>query len=313
MEKKPETRFEKFKKSMKPRIEELKFTLRKIRDNPLSLIGLSILFVYILIAIFAPILAPPENPEDPYIIPRDGYGQTPKPPSEEHIFGTTQGQYDIYYGVIWGTRTAFRIGIIVVGSTIVIGVTLGSIAGYYGGWIDEAIMRLVDVVIAFPAIILAIVIATLFGQNLTMVMAALVIAWWPYPARLIRGEILSVREEDYVEAARAIGGSDFRIITRHVLPNSIYPVIVMGTLDMGAMVITAAALSFLGLGAPVGFADWGGLLNLARNWIVATTGAPFKYWYTHIFPGIFIFLYVLGWMLLSDAFRDIMDPRIRRR
>lgn len=308
-----ETWLERFKKSIEPKIEEFKFTLRKIRENPLSIIGLCIIATFALIAILAPVLAPPKNPDEPYMIPRDGFSATPKPPSDEHIFGTTQGQYDIYYGVIWGTRTAFRIGIIVVGGTIAIGVVLGSIAGYFGGAADEIIMRLVDIVLAFPAIVLAIVIVTIFGANLNVVMAALIAAWWPYPARLIRGEILSTREEDYVEAAKATGCSDFRIIIRHVLPNSIYPVIVMGTLDMGAMVITAAALSFLGLGAPPGYADWGGLLNLARNWIVGPSSAPLKYWYTHIIPGAFIFLYVLGWMLLSDAFRDITDPRIRRR
>lgn len=308
-----ESRLERFKKAMGPRIEELSFTLRKIRENPLSLVGLSIILGFALIAIFAPILAPPEDPSEPYMIPRDGFSQTPHEPGDEHVFGTTQGQYDIYYGVIWGTRTAFRIGIIVVGGTVAIGLALGSLAGYFGGVVDEVIMRFVDIIIAFPAIVLAIVIVTLFGANLTVVMIALIAAWWPYPARLVRGEILSVREEDYVEAARAVGCSDFMIILRHVLPNSIYPVLVMGTLDMGAMVIIAAALSFLGLGAPIGYADWGGLLNLARNWIVGPPGAPLKYWFVHIVPGIFIFTYVLGWMLLGDAFRDVMDPRLRRR
>lgn len=310
---KMEVKFKRFRKSMQPRIQELKFSFRKIRENHLSLVGLSIILGFAFIAISAPIIAPPQNPDDPYMIPRDGFSTTPQPPSDEHIFGTTQGQYDIYYGVIWGTRTAFRIGIIVVGATIAIGTLLGSIAGYFGGILDETIMRLVDIVIAFPAIILAIVIVTLFGANLDIVMMALIAAWWPYPARLVRGEILSVREEDYVDAARAVGSSDFRIISKHVLPNSIYPVLVMGALDMGGMVIVAAALSFLGLGAPVGYADWGGLLNLARNWIVGPPGAPLKFWFVHIIPGLFIFLYVLGWMLLGDAFRDIMDPRLRRR
>lgn len=310
---KMEERFERFKKGMEPRIEEFRFTLRKIRENPLSLIGLSIISVFAIIAIFAPVIAPPEDSSDPYMIPREGFSQIPKPPSDEHPFGTTQGQYDILYGVVWGSRTAFRIGIIVVGGTVAIGLVLGSLAGYYGGIIDEIVMRGVDIVIAFPAIVLAIVVVTIFGANLDHVVAALILAWWPYPARLVRGEILSVREEDYVEAAKSVGCSDFRIILRHVLPNSIYPVLVMATLDMGGMVITAASLSFLGLGAPIGYADWGGLLNLARTWIYGSQGAPLQYWYTHIIPGLFIFLYVLGWMLLSDAFRDISDPRIRRR
>lgn len=306
-------RFKRFRKNMQPRIEEWKFTLRKIRDNPISLVGLSIILGFAFIAIFAPVLAPPKNPDNPYEMPRDGFNPTPEPPSEEHLFGTTQGQYDIYYGVIWGTRTAFRIGLFVVGATVLLGVFLGSIAGYFGGKIDEIIMRAVDIVIAFPAIVLAIIIVVIFGQNLQVVMGALILAWWPYSARLIRGEILSVREEDFVEAGKAIGVSNFRIITRYVLPNSIYPVLVMATLDMGAMVIYVAALSFLGLGAPPGYADWGGLLNLSRDWIIGASGQPLQFWHTHLIPGAFIFLYVLGWLLLSDAFRDISDPTIRRR
>lgn len=304
-----EERFEKFKKDMEPRIEDLKFTLRKIRDNPISMIGLGIISALAVIAIFAPVLAPPSQDSDnPYLIPREGYGQRPNPPSAEHIMGETKGQYDIYYGVIWGTRTAFKIGILVVGGMLLIGTVLGSLAGYYGGTLDEIIMRLVDIILAVPAIILVIVVVTVFGKGLLMVMVALIFAYWPYYARLIRSEILSVREKEYVESARAVGASNFRIITRHILPNSYQSILVMASLDMGTMVIVAAALSFLGLGAPPGYADWGSLLSLSRPFITEP-----QFWYTHVFPGLFIFLYVFGWILISDAFRDITDPWLRRR
>jgi peptide/nickel transport system permease protein len=154
---------------------------------------------------------------------------------------------------------------------------------------------------------------TAFGASLDSVMKALILVWWPSYARLIRAEVLTVREEDYVEAAKSIGSSDFRIIVKHVLPNSIYPILVMASLDMGAVVLVAAALSFLGLGAPVGYADWGQMASFSRNWIVGPPGEPLAYWYTVVIPGLFIFFFVLGWNLLGDAFRDILDPKLRRR
>ena len=306
------SRWIKFKASMAPRIRELRFSLRRIKDSPLSLIGITIIVVFAAIAVLAPVLASP-NPRDTYLIPRDGFSPTPRPPNENHRFGTTEGQFDIYYGVIWGTRTAFRVSILVVGSALLIGLVIGSIAGYYGGIIDEIFMRITDIFLAFPYIILIMAFVTAMGASLDSVLKALIIVWWPSYARLIRAEVLSVREEDYVEAAKAVGGSDFRVIIRHVLPNSIYPVLVMASLDMGAIVLTAAAMSFLGLGAPMGYADWGQMISFSRNWIVGPPGQPFAYWYTVVIPGLFIFFFVLGWSLLGDAFRDILDPKLRRR
>ncbi len=293
---------------------ELRFWLHQLRKNPLSVIGVTLILIFAIIAIFAPILAPPpEGHIDPYQIPRDGYSPVPQPPSEEHILGTTQGQYDIYYGVIWGTRSAFQVGLIVMGAILVIGIFLGSIAGYFGGIVDEIIMRVTDVFLAFPALILAMAIVVALGPSLNTVIIALIIVSWPVYARLIRGDILATREEDYVEAARGLGASNFRIITRHVLPNSIYSALVMASLDIGAIVLAAAALSFLGLGAPEGYADWGQLIQFSRNWIVGIPGNPLAYWYTVIIPGLFILFFVLGWNLLGDAFRDILDPRLAKR
>lgn len=293
---------------------ELRFWLHQLRKNPLSVIGVTLILIFAIIAIFAPVLAPPpEGHIDPYQIPRDGYSPVPQPPNEEHTFGTTQGQYDIYYGVIWGTRSAFQVGLIVMGAILVIGIFLGSIAGYFGGIVDEIIMRITDVFLAFPPLILAMAVVVALGPSLNTVIIALIIVSWPVYARLIRGDILATREEDYVEAARGLGASNFRIITRHVLPNSIYSALVMASLDIGAIVLSAAALSFLGLGAPEGYADWGQLIQFSRNWIVGTPGNPMAYWYTVIIPGLFIMFFVLGWNLLGDAFRDILDPRIAKR
>ncbi len=292
----------------------LRYTLYQLRRNPLSIVGIALILIFIIIAILAPVLAPPpEGHRDPYMIPRYGFSPTPQPPSPEHRFGTTEGQYDVFYGVIWGTRSAFRVGLLVIGSVLVIGIVLGSIAGYFGGLVDEIIMRITDIFMAFPFLILAMAITMALGPSLNSVIIALIVVSWPSYTRLIRGDILAVREEDYVEATRGIGSSHSRIIIRHILPNSIYPTLVMASLDIGAVVLSAAALSFLGLGAPEGSADWGQLISFARNWIVGKTGAPFAYWYTVIIPGLFILFFVLGWNLLGDAFRDILDPRLGKR
>jgi peptide/nickel transport system permease protein len=288
-----------------------RYFLYQMRRNPLSIAGLTIIFIFMVIALLAPVIAPtPEGARSSYMIPRDGYSATPQPPNEEHIFGTTQGQYDIFYGVIWGTRSAFRVGILVIGVTLIIGISLGAIAGYFGGVADEIIMRITDIFLAFPALILAMAFTVALGPSLNSVIVALIIVQWPSYTRLVRGDILAVREEDYVQATRGVGSSHFRTIVRHILPNSIYPTLIMASLDIGAVVLSAAALSFLGLGAPEGYADWGQMVQFARNWIIGPTGNPLAYWYAVTIPGLFILFFVLGWNLLGDAFRDILDPRL---
>ncbi|MEM3788798.1 MAG: ABC transporter permease, partial [Candidatus Bathyarchaeia archaeon] len=179
---------------------------------------------------------------------------------------------------------------------------------------DEIIMRFTDIILAFPGLILTmalIVTLTRTGQwtRIDAAILSIILVGWPSYTRLIRGEVLRVRTEDYIEAAKASGASDLRIITRHILPNAIYPVIIVASLDFGSIVLFAAALSFLGLGAPPRYADWGQLINMSINW--ATYG--FKYWWTFMYPGLFITLFCLGWNLLGDAFRDILDPLYRRR
>ena len=285
---------------------------KRMRKNPLSVAGFLLIVLFVALAALAPILAPPPAASrNAYLIPQEGFSSDPRPPQVRHPFGTTEGQYDLYYGIIWGTRTAFRVSLVVIAISVAVGLVLGGISGYYGGRIDEVVMRVTDVFLAFPGLVLAVVVVAVLGRSLDNVMIAIAIVNWPVYARLLRGDILGVRSRDFVEAARAMGGSDFRIIFRHVIPNSIYPFLVFGSLDVGLIVLTAAALSFLGLGAEVGYADWGMLINLSRNWILGAPGNPFAYWYVVIFPGAAIFLFVLGWNLLGDAFRDILDPRLR--
>lgn len=315
-------RFQKFKIGMQPRIKELKFTLKLMRKSPLSIIGLAIMLFFAILALIAPILAPPGDftqGGDPNMIPYDPNYRVaePQPPSPSHPFGTIQYQYDMYYGCIWGCRTAFRIGLYVEFTSVVIGLVIGVLAGYYGGWIDEILMRFTDIILAFPGLILcmtfAVILVPLGFPRLDAVMLALVLVGWPGYSRLIRGEVLRVKNEDYVEAAKSVGCSDLRIILRHILPNAIYPVIIVATMGIGTTVLSAAALSFLGVGAPEGYADWGWIIQVSRNWIYKSPQEPFKYWHTFTIPGLFISAFVLGWNLLGDALRDIFDPTLRRK
>lgn len=325
-----ESRWQRFKLSILPTWKEVRFTISRIKQSPISVLGLAIIIFYILIALLAPLLAPPSPNRDPYMIPQESYIFMPNPPSATHIFGTTENQYDLWYGCIWGTRTAFRIGIMVVVSSLVIGLAIGCIAGYYGGIIDELMMRFTDIIFAFPGLVLAMALYMALPDKITIfnfgefnwtvslmaldkVLIALILVGWPSYTRVIRGEILRVRTEDYIEAAKASGCSDFRVLIKHVIPNSIYPIVIMSSLDIGGIVLTAAAMSFLGIGAPKGYADWGQLISLSRNWIFGDVNNPLAFWHVFLIPGIFIFTFVLGWNLLGDAFRDILDPTIRRR
>ena len=296
-----------------PRIRELKFTLYRIFRNPSAIIGFTLLFMFAGVAIFAPQIAPPKYEHNPYLMPHKGFSPTPKPPGSGRIFGTTSGQYDIFYGVIWGARTAFKIGLFVVVVAGLVGVTLGAVSGYYGGIIDEVLMRVTDIMWAIPTLVLAMAIVVAFGRGIDKIMIALALVQWRWYVRVLRSEILTLRDEDFVQAAKIMGVSDLKIILRHILPNAIYPVLIMASMDMGSMVITAAFMSFIGLGAPKGYADWGQMVALARNYIVGPQDDPLRFWYAIVIPGGCIVLFVLAWNLIGDALRDAFDPKLRRR
>lgn len=286
--------------------------LIQLLKNPLSLTGIILISFFILVAVFAPILAPtPERARDPYDMPRYGYGSEPQPPNDLNHFGTTEGQYDIFYGVVWGTRTAFKAGLIATGATLLIGLFIGTVAAFYGGKIDEFLMRIVEIFQAFPFLLAAITMAAVLqprlGKGIWTPMVALIAFGWTTYARLIRGDVLSVKQREYVQAARVIGSGDLRIITRHILPNAIFPTMVVASMDIGTYVLSFAALSFLGVGVQFGYSDWGQIISFARNWIPVLS----KYWFIIVFPGVAITLFVLAWNLVGDAFRDILDPRMR--
>jgi len=317
--------------------------LKKLLGNPTSLAGLVLLVLFAAVAAAAPWIAPvPETSRNPYMIPRDGFSSTPRPPVEGHPLGTTEGQYDILYGVVWGARTAFRVGVMIALFTTLIGVSVGSIAAFYGGIVDEVLMRMTEIFQAFPFLLAAItmtsVLQTIYGRRaagalmvvakgmalfafghnptqpvdpiqlriLTGMLAITLFGWMTY-ARVIRGSILAVKRKEYAMAAQAIGAGNMRILFRHLLPNAIFPVIVIASMRIGSYVLTFAALSFLGLGAQLGYADWGQMISLARNWIPSLA----DHWHIVVFPGAAIVLFVLAWNLVGDILRDIFDPRMR--
>ncbi|MFW5718793.1 MAG: ABC transporter permease [Halanaerobium sp.] len=290
---------------------EWKEILLRLIKNKLSLVGLIIIVFFVLVAVFAPYLAPPSDPDDAYEIPRAGWQVEPQPPREGYPFGTAQGSYDIFYGMVWGTRTAFRIGVIVVGFSSLIGIIIGTISAFYGGKMDELFMRITDVFMSIPFLVAAMVLTTILGKGLDNVMIALITFGWMGTARLMRSQVLEIKSEEFVQASIALGAKDSRIIFKHIIVNCIFPVLIQAFMRMGSMVITASALSFLGVGAPEGYADWGQMITFARDWILGGEGSALQYWYTVVIPGMAIMLFSLSWNLLGDAFRDILDPKLK--
>jgi peptide/nickel transport system permease protein len=286
--------------------------------RPGLILGIAIVFSFAIVAVAAPLIAPPEG-EDPYVVPREGYVFQPQPPTADHPLGTMERQYDVFYGLVWGTRVAFKIGLLVTLGRAVIGVLVGLISGYYGGLLDAAIMRLTDAFMAFPIVPATLLMLVFFGPRLgamaggvdRIVALALIVFGWMQYARLVRGNVLAERAKQYVEAAIAIGARTPRIIFRHVLPNVPQGLFVLVASDIGAMVVLATVFTFLGLSGYRGLADWGMMLNIARNWIIGTPSNAFTYWYCYLPPSVAIVLFSMGWNLIGDSLRDVLDPRLR--
>ncbi|MFB4167888.1 nickel transporter permease [Virgibacillus sp. JSM 102003] len=271
----------------------------RIVKSKTSLIGLCIILILIITAIFAPLIAT-HSPTD-YASLTDRY----QPPSSEHILGTDELGRDIFSRIVFGSRISIQIGVIAVGISMIIGVLLGGIAGYFGKWIDQVIMRIIDILMAFPSILLAIALVAVLGPNLRNAMIAVGIVGIPQFARIVRSAVLSVKETEYIEAARAIGAKHGRTLMHHVLPNCLAPIIVQATLSIGTAILDAAGLSFLGLGAQPPKPEWGAMLSDGR---AALQNAP----WVVAFPGMAIFLVVLGFNLFGDGLRDALDPRLKQ-
>ena len=269
-----------------------------IRRDPLALASLTIIALFLIIAIFAPILAP---------YPEQGAGKSSAQtlylePSRAHLFGTDELGRDVLSRVMYGARPAFIVPLLVVVLAVLIGAPLGAIAGYKGGWVDELIMRITDLFLAFPSLLLAMAITAALGRGLETAAIALIISWWPWYTRLVRGIAVSLRERPFVEAARSICVRDSVIILRHILPNSISPILVQVTVDMGTVVLVAGGLAFIGLGTQPPDADWGLMISTGRT-------AVLNQWWISLFPALAIFVLILAFNLLGDVLRDILDPR----
>jgi peptide/nickel transport system permease protein len=278
---------------------------RQVLQNKTTLAGLLVIIAMILMAFLAPVLTTPNVP-DPYQMPRDWGALNEPPGTPGHLLGTTSDGGDVLYGVIWGSRVSLRLSIIVVSVTVTIGVIVGSLAGFLGGKIDEVLMRIVDIFLSIPELIFALAIAAVLGPSFTNIILALSMVYWVKYARIIRGQIIHVKQNEYVDAARITGDSRFWIFTKDVLPNSITPVVVQATVDMGAIVLVGATLSFIGL-AEAGLAEWGVLVS--KGQVGISTGR----WWASTFPGLMIFLWALAFNLVGDGLRDVLDPRTEAR
>ncbi|WP_340097804.1 ABC transporter permease [Salinibaculum salinum] len=292
----------------------LYYAWRRFKQNRLALLGCLTIVVMVVAAVFArPIQLPSEFPVlagqtiQPISLVTDPAGQnlldTRQAPSSEYWFGTDWAGRDIFSRVLYGGRFSLSIGFIAVSLALFIGVPLGAISGYYGGIVDEVIMRVVDMLYAFPFIVLAIAIIAVVGRGYWEMVAALVLVGWLSYARIIRGEILSIKENEYVLAAKALGARDRSIIGRHIVPNAMAPVIVQATLSVGSQVLAAAALGFIGLGLSPGSAEWGTMLNVGRDSLGRGE------WWITFFPGFAIFLFVMAINLVGDGVRDAFDPQ----
>jgi len=287
-----------FLEQRKPIIEDWKHTYYLWRKTPLAMIGTVIIFLFLMIAIFAPCLAS-YSPTEQFMEERL------LPPGSQHIFGTDQYGRDVFSRVIYGARVEVWIIFIVSIISVFIGIVVGITAGYFGGVVDEILMRITDMFLAFPRLILAMALTASLGPNLTNTMIAISLVDWTIYARLGRAEAMKVKSQPYIEAIRAIGAKDLRIIVFHILPMSISPIIVQLTLRMGTIILTAAGLGFLGLGAQPPTPEWGAIVSDGRSYLV-------DQWWITTFPGIAIAIVVLGFNLLGDGIRDILDPRLRR-
>lgn len=272
--------------------------IRRFRSNILSMIGLIALLGVFGVALVAPSIVP---------FPEDAEGKIRasarlQAPDDTFYFGTDNVGRDIYSRVLLGTGLALQVGFVIIFLASVIGVTIGALAGYFGGWVDDLLMRMTDIFLTVPALVLAIAVTAALGKGILNVMIGIALVWWPGFARLTRSLVIGLREEVFAEAARSIGAGHMRILFRHILPNTLSPIIVKMSTDFGFAVLTAAALGFIGLGAQPPTPEWGAMINEGRDYFPDD-------WWVSTFPGMAIFVMVFSWNLLGDGVRDLLDPR----
>ncbi|WP_068298005.1 ABC transporter permease [Pararhodobacter sp. CCB-MM2] len=274
--------------------------LKRLMSDRAAALGALLIFGLIVVAVLAPWIAP--YPED---VTAFHLADRLQPPSAEHLFGTDRMGADVFSRLLFGARITITIAVIAVGVAVAIGVPIGLIAGYYDGFTGGFLMRTSDIFLAVPQIVLAIAIAQTLGPSVENVILALSVTYWPFWARLVYAETKSLKKQTFVEAAQALGASDWRVMVMHILPNTASAIIVRTSIGMGATILTAAALGFLGLGAPPPTPEWGRTISEAREFL------PDAWWYAAA-PGLAIFLVVMGFNLLGDGLRDILDPKLRK-
>jgi peptide/nickel transport system permease protein len=280
-------------------------TLRNLRrfmiGNRLNLLGLCLVALFLFLSAFGSIIAPFDPAAKGDIINQKLVG-----PSTEHVLGTDEQGRDVFSRVLGGARDSLMVAVVVLTISVIVGVIVGAISGFFGGIVDEVLMRITDMFLAFPALVLAIAISATLGPSLRNTMLALATVFWPWYARLVRGQVLTIRERDYVDAARSIGLPSSRILSKHILPNAMSVVIIQVSLDIGYAILTTSSLSFIGLGAQPPSSEWGLMLSTARNYFRDA-------WWYITFPGVALTLTVFAFNILGDGIQDALDPRSGRR
>jgi peptide/nickel transport system permease protein len=294
-----------WRETLRARLQRLREPVRQALRSPTTLGGAVVIALLVGMALAAPLITEPNFP-DPYQMPRDWTAINAPPGTPGHPLGTTPEGGDVLYGIVWGARTSLKLSVIVVGISVAIGVVVGSLAGFLGGRWDELLMRLVDMFLAIPELILALAIAAVLGPSFGNIILALAVVGWTDYARVVRGEIIHTKQNEYVDAARVMGDSPLRILGKDVLPNALTPTVVLATLDMGKVVLIGATLSFIGL-AEAGLAEWGNLVSSGQAGIQAGR------WWVATFAGAAVFAWSLAFNLLGDGLRDVLDPRTEGR
>lgn len=269
----------------------------RLKANRLAMTGLVVVVVLFLISLSAPLIAP----YNPAAI---NAWDVLQPPSWQHWFGTDELGRDVLSRVLFGARISLKVGFVAIGIAVLLGSAVGLLAGYYGGWVDTLLMRCVDIMLCFPAFFLILAIITFLEPSIWYIMAVIGLTGWMGVARLVRAEVLAIREMDYILAARCIGCSDLRIILRHILPNALSPVLVAATLGVAGAILTESALSFLGIGVQPPTPSWGNILTSGKDYIEFA-------WWLSLYPGLAILITVLAYNLLGEGIRDALDPRTR--
>lgn len=288
--------------SLKPKIYKIRTDIYLLSRNKLTFVSLVFIVLLVVLAILAPYIVPyPKHISDAANV---AFKLTA--PCQEYLFGTDELGRDIFSRIIYGTRISLLASVFAVALAMLIGITLGAIAGALGGIVDDIIMRICDIFLSFPSLLLAIVIAAFAGTSLRNALIAIAISWWPWYARIVRGQAISLKERQFVKAARALGNVQSKIIFQHIVPNCMGPVIVQATMDLGGIILTLASLSFLGLGAQAPTPEWGLMINTSKTYFMNA-------WWYSVFPGLAIFVTVLAFNLIGDGLREIMDPRTRNK